>query len=92
VWGGVRPANNARINTGKTQFVAIQLNSGSGWRTIKNVKITNSRGYIDTNVKFPASGQVRLAWQYPNQPWANNAFVQAAGQVITSMSIGIGLH
>jgi hypothetical protein len=92
VWGGVRPANNARINTGKAQFVSIQLNSGSGWTTVKTVKITNSRGYIDTNVKFPRSGQVRLAWQYPNQPWANNAFVRDAGQVITSLSIGIGLH
>jgi hypothetical protein len=88
VWGAVRPANNARINTGKTQFVAIQLNG----RTIKTVKITNGRGYIDTHVKFPHGGQVRLAWQYPYQPWANNAFVHDAGKFIYSMSIGIAVR
>ena len=88
VWGAVRPANNARISTGKTQFVAIQLNG----RTIKTVQITNGGGYIDTRVKFPHGGHVRLAWQYPNQPWANSAFVHDAGKVIYSMSIGIALH
>jgi len=92
VWGAARPANFARRFTGKAQFVAIQLNSGSGFRTIKNVKVTNGRGYIDTFVKFPRGGQVRLAWQYPNQSWANNPFAQAAGQFIYSMSIGIALH
>lgn len=92
VWGAARPATVARRFTGQNQFVAIQLNSGSGFRTIKTVKVTNGRGYIDTNVKFPASGSVRLAWQYPNQSWANNAFVTDAGQFIYSMSIGIGLH
>jgi hypothetical protein len=92
VWGAARPATVARRFTGQNQFVAIQLDSGSGFRTIKTVKITNGRGYIDTNVKFPASGSVRLAWQYPNQSWANNPFVASAGQFVYSMSIPIGLH
>jgi hypothetical protein len=29
------------------------------------VKITNGRGYIDVKVKFPGSGQVRLAYAVP---------------------------
>lgn len=68
VWGGARPANFARIFTGKAQYVSIQFApGGSGnFRQIKYVKITNGRGYIDVKVKFPGGGQVRLAWTYPS--------------------------
>jgi hypothetical protein len=67
VWGCVRPAPLARADTGQPQTVAIQYSaSGSGqFSTIQNVTISNPRGYFDVRVGFPASGQVRLAWQYP---------------------------
>jgi hypothetical protein len=52
VWGDVRPANNARINTRTAQFAAIQFApGGSGrFRTVKSVKITNGRGYWVTSI------------------------------------------
>jgi hypothetical protein len=68
VWGDVRPAPTARNLTGKAQWVYIQLNRGGGFKTVTAVKITNGRGYFDVGVKFPASGTVRLAYQYPNDP------------------------
>jgi hypothetical protein len=66
VWGNARPAYFARLDTGKPQTVWIQWAPGSSgqFRTIKGVR-TNAFGYIDKQVKFPGSGQVRLAWQYP---------------------------
>jgi hypothetical protein len=67
VWGCVRPANFARIDTGQSQYVEIQFAAGSrgGFRNLTRVRITNSRGYFDVRVKFPSSGRVRLAWEYP---------------------------
>jgi hypothetical protein len=67
VWGCVRPAPNARADTGKKQSVRIQFRRGShgSFTTVKTVTITNSRGYFDVKQKFSASGTVRLAWTYP---------------------------
>jgi hypothetical protein len=61
VWGGVRPAHFAHGR----QTVAIQFRSGSrgSFKTLKTVRITNKRGYIDTHMSFPSSGQVRLSWR-----------------------------
>ncbi|HEY7294660.1 MAG TPA: hypothetical protein VH916_06445, partial [Dehalococcoidia bacterium] len=60
VWGGARPVVFARGR----QSVAIQFRSGSkgAFKTLKTVVIHNKRGYIDTHVTFPSSGQVQLAW------------------------------
>jgi hypothetical protein len=68
VWGCVRPAHYATLDTGQAQYVQIQLERGSRgpFTTVKNVRITSSRGYFDTRVAFPASGTVRLIWSYPS--------------------------
>jgi hypothetical protein len=95
VWGGVRPANFARIFSGKAQFVSIQFASGGSgnFRTIKSVKITNGRGYFDVNVKFPSSGQVRLAWTYPNVPaLANPVDPSSLGRTVYSRVTNIALR
>jgi hypothetical protein len=89
VWGAARPAPFARGATGKTQFAYIQLNG----RTIKSVKITNGRGYFDVNVKFPRSGQVRVAWQYPNNaPSLTAPGYAAAGEFIYSQTTTIRIR
>jgi hypothetical protein len=68
VWGDVRPARYARLDTGQSQNVQIQYapNGSSSYRTVKSVRITNAYGYFDVRVKFPGSGSVRLAWTYPS--------------------------
>jgi hypothetical protein len=68
VWGCIRPANNARIDTGKAQYAYVQFARGRSGRftNFKRVRVVNSRGYIDLRIKFPSSGHVRLAWEYPS--------------------------
>jgi len=71
VWGCVRPAHYARLDTGAPQRVKIQFQRGSrgAFTTLRTVNITSSRGYFDVHMSFPASGSVRLAWTYPtNDP------------------------
>jgi hypothetical protein len=68
VWGCVRPAHYASLDTHQPQYVDIQFRTGSSgpFRTLKTVLITDARGYFDVHVKFPASGTVRLRWSYPS--------------------------
>ncbi len=64
VWGAVRPAHYARVDTGRAQSVQIQIQPKSSRQLViaKTVNITSSRGYFDTKVAFAGSGTVRLAW------------------------------
>ena len=68
VWGCVRPAHYAQLDTGQPQAVQIQLQRGSRgpFATVATVGITSLRGYFDRRVAFEASGSVRLAWSYPS--------------------------
>ena len=70
VWGCVRPARDARTETGKPQRVAIQFQGASGgaWKTVKTVTLTDPYGYFDVYATFPATGHVRLAWSDPHGP------------------------
>jgi hypothetical protein len=72
VWGDVRPAHFASLDTGSTsQRVQIQFQRGSrgAFTVLRTATVTRSRGYFDVRLSFPASGTVRLAWSYPaNDP------------------------
>ena len=67
VWGAVRPASFAKMDTGQAQSVQIQFQAGGNgaFTTVDTVAIRNSRGYFDVHLAFPSSGTVRLAWTYP---------------------------
>ncbi len=64
VWGGVRPAHVASLDTGQPQTAQIQFQTGSAgaFTTLTTVPITNIRGYFDLHLKFSHSGTVRVAW------------------------------
>jgi hypothetical protein len=68
VWGCVRPARFARLDTVKIQAVQIQLRAAGnrGFRTVGTVRLTDPYGYFDVHQRFPASGAVRLRWSYPD--------------------------
>jgi hypothetical protein len=68
VWGDVRPAHFARVDTGKPQRVKIEFQSGSKgpFKTLQTLTITNPHGYFDVRMTFPGSGIARLTWTYPN--------------------------
>ncbi len=65
VWGGVRPAHTAS----GPQRASIEFRRGAHgkWKVLEYVTIRNVRGYIDTRVKFPASGAVRIGWRAPSR-------------------------
>ena len=67
VWGCLRPAHYALLDTGRPQQVQIQYRRGShgAFTTRRTVTINSPRGYFDLHMAFPASGSVRLAWTYP---------------------------
>jgi len=66
VWGCVRPAHFAAVDSGQPQTVAIEYKRGSrgSFSPIKTVSV-GGRGYFDVRITFPASGSVRLAWSDP---------------------------
>jgi hypothetical protein len=67
VWGCVRPAHYARLDTKAQQQVQIQFQRGSrgAFTTLRTLTVNTVRGYFDLHMTFPASGSVRLAWTYP---------------------------
>ncbi len=68
LWGCVRPARFATLDTGQPQTVEVQFKQGLGvpWATLSTVTISNpSNCYFDIRLSFPGSGTVRLAYTYP---------------------------
>jgi hypothetical protein len=90
VWGGVRPAPFASLDTGgATQSVEIQFEptGGSTFTTLQTVSITNSSGYFDTQVTLPSSGTVQLSYTYPSMD-----MLMAPGTTITSRDVTVTVH
>jgi hypothetical protein len=69
VWGCLRPAHYAILDTGLPQTVEIQLQPRPDARylTVGSVTIwnPNTSCYFDVRVRFPSGGAVRLSWAYP---------------------------
>jgi hypothetical protein len=93
VWGCVRPARFARLDTGLPQSVQIQFQRGSrgAFATLRTVTINSSRGYFDLHLAFPASGSVRLAWTYPkNDPLLSQGIVSPPeGSTVYSRTVKV---
>ena len=63
VWGLVRTAPN-----GQVQQVTVQFKRNGRGRKFRNIAVRPtepSHGYLDTRVRVPGSGLVRLVWQEP---------------------------
>jgi hypothetical protein len=68
VWGCVRPAYYAGLDTGGVpQTVNVQFapTGSHTFSTIDTITITNPAGYFDTYLPFSHSGTVRLQYTYP---------------------------
>ncbi len=92
VWGCARPAHYAQLDTHAAQSVQIQFQRGSrgAFATVATVPLPGPQCYFDTQVKFPASGTVRIAWTYPKVDPKFPA--NAAGVTVYSRSVQITLH
>jgi hypothetical protein len=90
VWGSVRPAPFATLDGFGAQRAQIQLDSGSGFKTINTVTVKKG-GYFDVHMKFPSSGTVRVQWTYPT----SDSFLadpNVQGQTIDSRTFAIKVH
>jgi hypothetical protein len=69
VWGCVRPAPYAVGDTHKAQTALIQFQRGSrgSWATVSSVTFRSASSSCDftRQLKFPASGSVRIVYSYP---------------------------
>ncbi len=95
VWGCVRPAHYALLDTGQPQTAEIEFapRPGGGYRTLATVSIRSSAAscYFDLHLSFPSSGWVRLAWSYPGgDPRLGN--YGPAGHTAYSRVIGLSLR
>ena len=95
VWGCVRPAHYALLDTGQPQTAQIQFapRSGGGYRNLASVTISSKSAscYFDRHLSFPGSGSVRLAWSYPGgDPLLGN--YGAAGHAAYSRVISLSLR
>jgi hypothetical protein len=82
LWGCVRPARYARLDTGRVQRARIDFepSGATAFRTIETVPLGDPYGYLDVPVSFPASGSVRLSWTYPS------------GQTIHSRTVSVTIR
>jgi hypothetical protein len=96
VWGCVRPAHYARLDTGTPQQVQIQFQRGSrgAFRTLRTVTVNSVRGYFDLRLTFPGSGSVRLAWSYPTgDPLLNPGTVRPPeGDTVYSRTVRVTIR
>jgi hypothetical protein len=71
VWGCVRPATFAAVDTGQPQTAQIQFaparahGASEPFRTLQSVSVGAAGCYFDVRVRVPATGSLRVAWQYP---------------------------
>ena len=68
VWGCVRPAHYAQLDSGgRAQIVKLEFAAaGRPYRAVTRVRLPDPSCYFDVKVKFASSGTVRLAWSYPH--------------------------
>ena len=90
VWGCVRPAHYATLDTGAAQSVQIQFGTSSRgpFRTVQSIAIRSQRGYFDARATFPSSGFVRLAWSYP----AGDPQLSRSPSTIFSRLVKVTIH
>jgi hypothetical protein len=90
VWGDVRPAHYALLDQpldDETVEIQFAPSGTTDFSTVASVPITDPDGYFDTDISFPATGNVRLAWTYPQDD-----SLLDPGQQIFSRTVGIALH
>jgi hypothetical protein len=87
VWGCVRPARYAILDTGQPQTAQIQFapSSSGPFRTVATLTIADPDNcYFDVRVKFPGSGVVRLTYTYPS---ATSLSLAADGRSVAGTAV-----
>jgi hypothetical protein len=95
VWGCMRPAHYALLDTAAPQTGTIEFapRSGGGYTTLQTVTISSPAAgcYFDVRLRFPGSGSVRLSWSYPAADPLLGGY-GPGGRTVYSRTIEITLH
>ncbi len=94
VWGCVRPARYAILDTGEAQTAQIQFarGSSSAFTTLRTVTVSSPNNcYFDVRMILPVSGSVRLAYTYPTDPLVPSPS-GLGGSTVYSRSVAIKLR
>jgi hypothetical protein len=90
VWGCIRPATYAFLDTGLPQVADIQFapRGSLSFTTIQQVSVDSTGNcYFDVPIELPSSGSIRLTYTYPSSDP-----LLPAGYTIYSRHITITLH
>jgi hypothetical protein len=90
VWGSIRPAHYALLDTPYDLEVASVQFAPTGshdYTTMAALPVSDPNGYFDTRIVFPGSGTVRLVWVYPSDDMQ-----LLPGQTITSRPVQITIR
>ena len=86
VWGCLRPARYAILDSGQPQSGQIQFARGphGAFAPVMSVAVSDPNDcYFDLRVRFPGSGMVRLAYTYPSQ---------SGGATVYSRTVDVSLR
>ena len=89
VWGCVRPARYAILDTGQPQVAQIQFapRAGGGYRALLTVLVRDPDNcYFDLRIRLPGSGTVRVAYTYPS------GALGLGGKTVYSRSVAVTLR
>jgi hypothetical protein len=97
VWGCVRPARYAMLDTGQPQTAEIQFAAkpSGPFRSVQSETVaTPGNCYFDVRLNFPGSGVIRLAYTYPStsSPSAAADSAPVAGTTVYSRTVAITLR
>jgi hypothetical protein len=94
VWGAVKPVHFTQLDiphdseTVQILFTPAGLSTGVAQpQVVDSVPVTSPEGYFDTQVIFPASGTVQLAWTYPQDP-----LLGASGYTVYSRKVQVKVN
>ena len=59
---------------------------------LRTIAVTDPHGYFDLHMRFPGSGTVRIAWDYPVADQALGYFDPTTAHTAFSRSVRITLH
>jgi hypothetical protein len=96
VWGCVRPAHYAILDTGVPQTAQLQFapRFGHGYAPIEQITISSPAAgcYFDLRLRFRGSGWLRLSWSYPAGDQLLGRFAADGRRTAYSRAIWVSLR
>ncbi len=63
VWGQLRPADHSQLQYGVLEF---RRKGSHTWKSLREIRTSNSEGFLLAHVAIPSAGSLRLEWLDPH--------------------------